>query len=57
MTTAVVSDGCEIRELTVEELDEAGGGLPMAWKIAGSFVLTPLGTLVFLAAVGAASLM
>jgi len=55
MTTAVVSDGREIRELTVEELDEAGGGVSKL-GIAASFVLAPLPTLIFLALVGAASL-
>jgi hypothetical protein len=39
MTSVVVSDAHEIRELTVEELDEAGGGLTrQEWITVGAFV-------------------
>jgi len=33
MTSAVVSDVDEIRELTIDEIDQAGGGLSTAAKI------------------------
>jgi hypothetical protein len=35
MTSAVVSNSDEIRELTIEELDEAGGGMLMLFFAIG----------------------
>jgi hypothetical protein len=56
MTSAVVSNINQIRELTIDELDEAGGGFP-AWAIAAAFVISPLGTVAFCAGAGLAVLM
>ena len=56
MTSAVVGNINQIRELTIDELDEAGGGLP-AWAIAAAFVISPLGTVSFRAGAGLAVLM
>jgi hypothetical protein len=50
MTGAVVSGASEMRELTLDELEEAGGGLSTAAKIAITIVL--VGAVGFLAGVG-----